>query len=659
LQALRILLVDDDQDYCILTKRLLNQLYQNIEFEWVGTYQEGLSKVLEQVHDVYLIDFQLGQESGLDLVREAIRQGVEQPLVVVTGHGHRDTGLAALRAGATDYVEKVLTHPSILQRAIDHAILRADAFRKQRVRIELYRSLIEENLDSIIVSDPSGQVIYANSAALSLLGVRQEKLLKRSIFDIIQIANSETSLMEIGNITGVHGALERPDGAVRQIEISIRQIQDRFCQFIIRDTSQHQRSIERRDRHIERLTILHQIDDELSLIQNIDAVLALAIDASVRLSGATAGYLALSIPEAETDTLYIKELIGKTTSVEIGDVVPPTPLLEDLLSSGEACLSTDLNGSACMPPVSPDSTAQMLLPLTSHEQVLGILHLETHRADLFNREVFDFLKLITTRIAIAVENAQLYQIAQSQLEELKALYTRVSGLEQLKSDMIRIAAHDLGNPLNVITTAMLLLERAQVQDNQIEYFDQIKRASEQMKTIISEILSLERIEQMQDSPGELLDLCELAAEAVKSFKAQARGKSQSLSLDTSEPHLTIQADPAQLREAIANLISNAIKYTPEQGTIRVIVQREDDMVALRVEDNGYGITEDQQQKLFQPFFRAKSPETHEIEGNGLGLYLIKNIVDRFKGSVVFESVYGEGSTFGFRLPEALAVSVEH
>lgn len=311
-----------------------------------------------------------------------------------------------------------------------------------------------------------------------------------------------------------------------------------------------------------------------------------------------------------------------------------------------------------MPPVSPDSTAQMLLPLTSHEKVLGILHLETHRTEMFNKEVFDFLKLITTRIAIAIENAQLYRIAQSQLEELTALYTRVSGLEQLKSDMIRIAAHDLGNPLNVITTATLLLERSKVQDDQVEYFQQIKRASEQMKTIISEILSLERIEQMQDSPGEILDLCELATEAVDSFKAQARAKSQSLDLYTAEPRLAIQADPAQLREAVANLISNAIKYTPDRGTIRVIVQREDDTVALRVEDNGYGITEDQQKKLFQPFFRAQSPETSKIEGNGLGLYLIKNIVDRFGGSIIFDSAYGEGSTFGFRFPEVVAVQAE-
>jgi signal transduction histidine kinase len=86
--------------------------------------------------------------------------------------------------------------------------------------------------------------------------------------------------------------------------------------------------------------------------------------------------------------------------------------------------------------------------------------------------------------------------------------------------------------------------------------------------------------------------------------------------------------------------------------ITVRVRNADKMVVLEVEDNGYGIPDDQQDKLFMPFQRAHSPETANIDGNGLGLYLIKNIVERFNGHTLFRSVYGEGSTFGFALPVA-------
>jgi signal transduction histidine kinase len=264
--------------------------------------------------------------------------------------------------------------------------------------------------------------------------------------------------------------------------------------------------------------------------------------------------------------------------------------------------------------------------------------------------LFNFLKLVANRIGVAIENAQLYNIAQQQLEELQMLYSRVSSLEQLKSDMIRIAAHDLRNPLNVINTSIALIRRVTDEENRITYLDQLQSAANQMKRIISDILSLERIEQMQGSEGELLNLNEMAAAVASTFRMQAETKGQRLLLETADGNSAVQADPAQLREAVGNLLNNAIKYTPYDGLITIRVRKEDEMIILEVEDNGYGIPDDQQDKLFMPFQRAQSPETANIDGNGLGLYLIKNIVERFSGYTLFTSVYGEGSTFGFALP---------
>ena len=106
----------------------------------------------------------------------------------------------------------------------------------------------------------------------------------------------------------------------------------------------------------------------------------------------------------------------------------------------------------------------------------------------------------------------------------------------------------------------------------------------------------------------------------------------------------------QLRQAISNLVDNAIKYTPEGGTVTVGLALQGGRFAFRVTDTGYGISPQRQLRLFERFYRALEPETDHIPGTGLGLSLVKTVIERHGGEVWFESTLGEGSTFGFWLP---------
>ena len=117
----------------------------------------------------------------------------------------------------------------------------------------------------------------------------------------------------------------------------------------------------------------------------------------------------------------------------------------------------------------------------------------------------------------------------------------------------------------------------------------------------------------------------------------------------------MRGDLAQLYEAISNLIGNAIKYTPERGLIDVCLRKKDGLIIFDVRDNGFGIPEEHHERLFQPFYRAHTQETTGIEGTGLGLHLVKKIVERHRGKMIFRSTYGQGSTFGFSLPAANSV----
>jgi two-component system phosphate regulon sensor histidine kinase PhoR len=185
------------------------------------------------------------------------------------------------------------------------------------------------------------------------------------------------------------------------------------------------------------------------------------------------------------------------------------------------------------------------------------------------------------------------------------------------------------------------------------YVNAIRQAVARMTQMTSDILSLERIAEHRDVTLMRVKLGNLLERTLTDMADNIRQKDHKTSL-TVEP-VAIYGDSSELREAIANLLGNAIKYTHPGGQIDARVRRDGDSAVLEITDNGYGIPEDQQEQLFQPFHRVKTRETQAIDGTGLGLYLVKKIVERYGGTVHFTSEYGKGSTFGFRLPLAKAV----
>lgn len=172
-----------------------------------------------------------------------------------------------------------------------------------------------------------------------------------------------------------------------------------------------------------------------------------------------------------------------------------------------------------------------------------------------------------------------------------------------------------------------------------------------MQHITTGILSLERIRQLSDQQSrEAIDFAELVRRCIAEQMDHAVAKTLMIEAHLPDDSVIVHVDALQLNEALSNIIHNAIKYTPREGLIEVELRVDDDIAKLRVRDTGYGIPEDQQARLFSPFFRAKTNETRMIEGTGLGLHLVKNIIERHGGMMFFESQYGEGSTFGFDLP---------
>jgi PAS domain S-box-containing protein len=430
------------------------------------------------------------------------------------------------------------------------------------------------------------------------------------------------------------------DDQLRQILVTARDV-----------TERREADIELHE-YVHRMEIIQRLDAELTEELNFDYVLKIALDAAVRISQAQAGAIHL----LEGDQLRVANVIGDYPHSMVGTCVTfGTGLVGRAARTTEPELILDVTQDPEYVANVPDMQAQMTLPLMSRDKLIGVLNVQTPEPERFTPQIFDFIKVLGSRIGSALDNAQLYTKTQQQLNELTKLYQQVSDLEQLKTQMIRIAAHDLRNPLGVISGYMQMLDMEigpSLSDRSREHFGYIKESSDRIDKITRDILTLERISAGKDISREPINLTEMIKRAFEDARSQAIAKTQDYRLDLgkSKKPILVVGDRFMLPETVINLITNAIKYTPDGGKVLVQLRTEGDKAFFDVHDTGYGIPEEQQANLFQAFYRVKLKETRSIKGTGLGLHLVKNIIERHHGTMRFHSTYGKGSTFGFELP---------
>lgn len=648
MQAIKVLLVDDDPNYHVLTSRMLARADQPFNVDWVGTYTEGLDVMLRQEHDVYLLDYNLGDTSGLQLLQEAKTRGLTKPIIMMTGNAKGQHGLdiRALQSGATDYIDKVELRPVTLQRSIRYALERSQVNYKLRESEELYRSLIAEAFDGIIITNKKGIIELANTRLCTMVGREDIDLIGQPFTDYIP----SIDITQLGDGLVVESQLITAHTSTPiEAEISAKPTPSGRVQFIIRDITGRKASLAERDRHIEQLTILSQVDEEINQVFNLNFVLNIALDAAMRLCAATSGFIGLL---QEDGSIHVQQAFGAFGVQKPEDYLPKMPIFREVITESQARFIPDIEAEPLYHAVTADARACMLLPLQSYEKLVGVMVMEARYATHFTQDTFEFIKLITTRIAVAIEHTQLYKTLQDRYDELQDLYSQVSALEQLKTDMIRIASHDIRNPVSVILGYVELMQSSpdKLPGKFTEYVNMIERSTHRLAKITNDILSLEQIENLKSGDYTPVDLGIIVQEMFEEFQPQAEDKQISFTLEAIQEDLFVSGMSAHLREATANVISNAIKYTPPNGKITVHLESNLDIVTLRVVDTGYGIPDDKQGSLFQPFYRVRDRTTRNIEGTGLGLYLIKNIIERFGGEIIFSSTFGQGSTFGFRLP---------
>jgi len=225
-------------------------------------------------------------------------------------------------------------------------------------------------------------------------------------------------------------------------------------------------------------------------------------------------------------------------------------------------------------------------------------------------------------------------------------------------------AHDLKSPLLGIRrlTERLLENEEDLPEGVRRRLKLIHDSAEEASTYLEDVnfsTTLAAMDTEEPSP-EPVDVAEVAREVVGGFQTYAEGKSQSLTYTVApsadRADCTVLGDSLQLREAMSNLVSNALKFSPSGSTVDVALRRTDEAVCFSVADEGPGLSSSEQERIFEPLSQGGPEPTAGEETTGIGLYIVKRIVEKHDGAVEVESEKGEGATFRLRLPAATPTS---
>jgi len=327
------------------------------------------------------------------------------------------------------------------------------------------------------------------------------------------------------------------------------------------------------------------------------------------------------------------------------------PVLQQLIETQQPVIIEDLEISPSMQgfdlPLRSSARALMMVPLICDGQLIGSITLrETNQARKWNQSDIDLALAVAAQAAIAVQQSRLYQKTRQQAE-------RLLELDRQKTEFFQNISHEFRTPL---TLMMGPLESAVSQKNDLPYEQAViaLRNTRRLLRLVNQLLDIQRIDagKMQAS-FRPCDLVTMVNQIVESFRPYCEKKGLRLVTEFN-PSPRVYLDPERFDKVLYNLLSNAMKFTDAGGAIAIKVEPAGDHVRLQVKDTGIGIRTEQIPHLFQRFRQAEGSVNRSYEGSGLGLALVKELVELHGGQISVESIYSAGSTFTVWLQTGMA-----
>jgi K+-sensing histidine kinase KdpD len=377
-------------------------------------------------------------------------------------------------------------------------------------------------------------------------------------------------------------------------------------------------------RRVQELDTLYRVGKSVTALLARDKLLERILDAAFHIIG------------AEDATLLLTENGSGELQVKLHRQRVPG----EIQHSGQRSVE-ELAAEAIRKGDATTTGAMLYVPLKVGRRVIGVLGASNRVSSRpFSKHDRQLLLSLADYAAIAIENAHLYE--------------SVRQANDAKSEFVSCVAHELRTPMTAIKGYTGVLEKqavAALSQQQMEFLRTIRANVERMEGLVADLQDVSRMEtgnmrlEVREVPFK-----EALENALQATRTQIEARVQQLTLDVPENLPLLRADPARLTQILTNLISNAYKYTPEGGRIRVRAWPQNGYVYCAVSDTGVGISPEDQARLFEKFFRSEDPSVRQMPGTGLGLCIVKRLVEIQGGQIGVESQVGKGTTFTFTAP---------
>jgi len=602
----------------------------------VGDGMSALTLALELKPDVVLTDLNMPSLRGLDLIRRLKRELPTLPAILMTAEGSETLAVEALRAGAADYLVKPFDAEHLLA-ALGRAMAlgrRSQDVLKAQAESRAGAQSLERRLHELEALAHIGRTV---TAMLDL-----DQVLTTVVESAVGLTEAEEGSLllldeDSGDLT-MRASMNFDDEFARTFRLKV---EDSLAgqviasgQPVILDESAPQKiktsylvhsllyvPLRARGRTIGVLGVDNRKAGRSLTKEDMTVVMAMADYAAIAIDNARL------YNRSEAERVKLETILTQT---EDGVIVvdPENRLLLINRTAAEAFEASD------------PQLGRSLVETLDHPQILALVRAPGRAPRREEIELKDG----------RVVNAQRTPIEGVGQAVVMQDITHLKELDRIKSEFVTTVSHDLRSPLTAILGYVDLIGRTgEVSEQQREFIQRVRTSVEHITALISDLLDLGRIEAGLDSARETTPLPSLARYAVETLRGAAEHRKLTLETDLPEDLPMVTGDPIRLRQMIANLLENAIKYTPPGGRVRIEALAEADQVILRIVDNGPGIPPAEQPYLFDKFFRASNvPE--DVAGTGLGLSIVKSIVDSHDGRIWVESALGKGSRFTVVLP---------
>ncbi|MCP4536471.1 MAG: response regulator [Chloroflexi bacterium] len=643
-QHLKVFLVDDDEDEYIIVMDLLSEMGgSDFDLEWTQSYDVALETMVQNRHNVYLVDYHLGEYNGLELLRAAIDNGCEKPITLLTGYGRREIDVEAMQAGAVDYLEKQGLAAPLLERSIRYAIAHKQAEKSLRESEERFRTVADFTYDWEYWLDPAGNFVYVSPSCERITGYRVDEFVQDS--DLLQriihpddqdvLVDHKHAVTEDGEILAIDFRIVTHGGEERWI--------GHICQPVYGDDGRYlgQRASNRDITERVRTEALRRQAEEA--LQESEKRLRLMIENMPVLMDAfdAQGNILVWNQECERVTGFsAAEIVGNPRAIQLlyPDEDYRTFITEQLAEYGENFRNLEWN-LACK-----DGNKKTILWSNMSEQ-------------------FPIPGWRSWAVGLDItERKRAEQALQQATEAALEAQREAEAANRAKSVFLSSMSHELRTPLNAILGFTQLMARAPLDTplhTQRDNLNIINRSGKHLLTLINDVLTMSKIEAGRMTfDVSSFDLHHMLDGIVVMFGVQARSKGLSLEMERA-PNVPryVRMDEGKLRQVLVNLLDNAIKFTNEGGVVlRVKVDKERKdrslspiSISFEVEDTGSGIAHAEMDVLFDPFVQTASGRK-SLAGTGLGLPISRQFVQAMGGDMAVSSEAGKGSRFAFEAP---------